>query len=154
MVGVVNLDMPVLLYDFQDVIAFGADHSTLGPIVARAVGQANVKLSPDPLPQENLFTRSDHYRFVQAGVPSVFLMTGFGGEGGAKFRDFLATHYHKPSDQTDLPFDWNAAAKFARINYLIAKEIADAPEAPRWYADSFFGKAVGGSQPRATRTAR
>ncbi|HEX8444472.1 MAG TPA: M28 family metallopeptidase [Allosphingosinicella sp.] len=150
-VGVVNLDMPVLLYDFQDVIAFGADHSTLGPIVARAVGQANVKLSPDPLPQENLFTRSDHYRFVQAGVPSVFLMTGFGAEGGAKFRDFLATHYHKPSDQTDLPFDWNAAAKFARINYLIANEIANAPEAPRWYADSFFGQAVGGSQPRATR---
>jgi Zn-dependent M28 family amino/carboxypeptidase len=153
-VGVVNLDMPVLLYDFQDVIAFGADHSTLGPIVSRAVAQADVKLSPDPLPQENLFTRSDHYRFVQAGVPSVFLMTGFAGEGGAKFRDFLATHYHKPSDQTDLPFNWNAAAKFARINYLIAKEIADAPEAPRWYADSFFGKAVGGDQPRARRNAR
>ncbi len=153
-VGVVNLDMPVLLYDFQDVIAFGADHSTLGPIVSRAVAQANVTLTPDPLPQEGLFTRSDHYRFVQAGVPSVFLMTGFGGEGGQKFRDFLATHYHKPSDQTDLPFNWNAAAKFARINYLIANEIANAPEAPRWYADSFFGRAVGKDQPKATRTAR
>jgi len=150
-VGVVNLDMPVLLYDFQDVIAFGSDHSTLGPIVSRAVAQANVKLSPDPLPQEGLFTRSDHYRFVQAGVPSVFLMTGFGGEGATRFRDFLSTHYHKPSDETDLPFDWNAAAKFARINYLIAREIADAAQAPRWYADSFFGKAVGGDRPRATR---
>jgi Zn-dependent M28 family amino/carboxypeptidase len=150
-VGVVNLDMPVLLYDFQDVIAFGADHSTLGPIVARAVAQANVKLSPDPLPQENLFTRSDHYRFVQAGVPSVFLMTGFAGEGAKQFTDFLATHYHKVSDAPTLPIDWAAGAKFARINYLIAREIADAPQAPRWYADSFFGKAVGGSQPRATR---
>ena len=153
-VGVVNLDMPVLLYDFQDVIAFGSDHSTLGPIVSRAVAQANVKLSPDPLPQEGLFTRSDHYRFVQAGIPSVFLMTGFAGEGGQRFRDFLATHYHKPSDETDLPFNWNAAAKFARINYLIAKEIADAPEAPRGYADSFFGRAVGGNGPKATRATR
>jgi Zn-dependent M28 family amino/carboxypeptidase len=153
-VGVVNLDMPILLYDFQDLIAFGSDHSTLGPIVSRAVAQANVTLSPDPLPQEGLFTRSDHYRFVQAGVPSVFLMTGFGGEGAQKFRDFLATHYHKPSDQPDLPFNWNAAAKFARINYLIAREIADAPEAPRWYGDSFFGQAVGGNQPRATRPTR
>jgi Zn-dependent M28 family amino/carboxypeptidase len=150
-VGVVNLDMPVLLYDFQDVIAFGSDHSTLGPIVDRAVRQANVTLSPDPLPQEGLFTRSDHYRFVQAGIPSVFLMTGFAGQGRERFQDFLATHYHKPSDQTDLPFDWNAGAKFARINYLIAREIADAPEAPRWYADSFFGQAVGGNQPKATR---
>jgi hypothetical protein len=78
-------------------------------------------------------------------------MTGFGGEGGQRFRDFLATHYHKPSDQTDLPFNWTAAAKFARINYLIANEIANAPEAPRWYADSFFGQAVGGNQPKATR---
>jgi hypothetical protein len=152
-VGVVNLDMPVLLYDFTDVIAFGAEHSTLGPIVARAVGQSNVALSPDPLPQEGLFTRSDHYRFVQAGIPSVFLMTGFAGEGADRFRDFLATHYHKPSDQTDLPFNWNAGAKFARINYLIAREIANAPEAPRWYADSFFGRAVGGDQPRARRPA-
>jgi hypothetical protein len=41
-VGVVNLDMPMLLYDFQDLVAFGADHSTLGQLVARAVAQANV----------------------------------------------------------------------------------------------------------------
>ncbi len=30
----VNLDMPVPLYDFQDVIAFGADRSSIGPAVA------------------------------------------------------------------------------------------------------------------------
>ena len=29
-VSVVNLDMPILTYDFQDVIAFGAEHSTHG----------------------------------------------------------------------------------------------------------------------------
>jgi Zn-dependent M28 family amino/carboxypeptidase len=153
-VGVVNLDMPILLYDFTDVIAFGANHSTMGPAVARAGQRMGIALAEDPLPQEGLFTRSDHYRFVQEGVPSVFLMTGFAGEGGARFRDFLATHYHKPSDQMDLPFNWNAGAKFAQINYLIAREIADAPEAPRWYSDSFFGQTVGGNQPKATRPAR
>ena len=35
-VAVVNLDMPVLLYDFVDVVAFGAEHSTLGRIVEQA----------------------------------------------------------------------------------------------------------------------
>ena len=35
--------------------------------------------------------------------------------------------------------DWNAAAKFATLNTLIAAEIANAPAAPRWFADSFFG---------------
>jgi Zn-dependent M28 family amino/carboxypeptidase len=150
-VGVVNLDMPVLLYDFTDVIAFGSDHSTLGPIVARAAGRMNVALSPDPLPQEGLFTRSDHYRFVQEGVPSVFLMTGFAGPGREAFGGFLANHYHKPSDDLALPIDWNAGAKFARINYLIAREIADSPERPRWYADSFFGQTVAAKQDKAQR---
>lgn len=138
-VGVVNLDMPVLLYDFNDVIAFGAERSTLGPIVEKAASAVGVKLSPDPMPEEGLFTRSDHYRFVQQGIPSVFLMTGFGNGGEKAFKDFLATHYHRVSDQIDLPFNWNAAAKFARINYEIARAIADAPQAPRWYAKDFFG---------------
>ena len=39
----VNLDMPILLYDFKDVVAFGAEHSTLGPIVERAAGRIGVK---------------------------------------------------------------------------------------------------------------
>lgn len=141
LVGVVNLDMPVLTYDFRDVIAFGAEHSTLGPIVAQAAKASGVALSPDPLPAEGLFTRSDHYRFVQEGVPSVFLMTGFAGRGKEAFERFLKTDYHKPSDQMTLPFHWEAAAKFARVNYAIARGIADAADAPRWYRGDFFGDA-------------
>jgi hypothetical protein len=51
-----------------------------------------------------------------------------------------------------LPFDWQAAAKFARLNYLIAHEIADSAEAPRWYRDSFFGDVVAPNQPKAERS--
>jgi Zn-dependent M28 family amino/carboxypeptidase len=149
--GVVNLDMPVLLYDFKDVIAFGAEHSTMGPAVRRAGAQMGVALAADPLPQEGLFTRSDHYRFVQEGVPAVFLMTGFANGGGEQFEGFLARNYHKPTDDLALPIDWNAAARFARINYLIAREIADAPEAPKWYSDSFFGKSLAPGAEKAAR---
>jgi Zn-dependent M28 family amino/carboxypeptidase len=60
-VGNVDLDMPVLLYPFTDLIAFGADHSTLGKFVADAGTAMQVKLSPDPMPNENIFVRSDHY---------------------------------------------------------------------------------------------
>jgi len=141
LVGVVNLDMPILTYDFQDVVAFGAEHSTLGPIVAKAARAEGVSLSPDPLPAEGLFTRSDHYRFVQEGVPAVFLMTGFAGPGKEAFEHFLKTDYHQPSDQMSLPFHWEAAAKFAKVNYAIAREIADEQEAPRWYKGDFFGAA-------------
>ena len=149
-VGVVNLDMPILTYDFQDVVAFGAEHSTLGPIIQRATAGANVKLSPDPDPEQSNFVRSDHYRFVQEGVPSVFLVTGPAGAGKAAVGEFLDKHYHRVSDQTDLPFNWDAAAKFARINYLIARDIADAPQAPRWYSNSFFGTTFAKDAPKAT----
>jgi hypothetical protein len=152
-VSVVNLDMPILLYDFQDVVAFGAEHSTMGPIVARAAAKMGLGLSPDPLPSEGLFTRSDHYSFVKQGVPSVFLMTGFKNGGEAAFQGFLKTHYHKVSDQLDLPFDWNAAAKFARVNMLIAAEIANADTAPLWYADSFFGKVFAPTAAKASAPA-
>ena len=81
----------------------------------------------------------------------MFLMTGFKGEGGEKFTGFLATNYHKPTDDLNLPFDWQAGAKFAHINYLIASEIANAPEAPRWYSDSFFGKALAPAAEKAKR---
>jgi Zn-dependent M28 family amino/carboxypeptidase len=150
-VGVVNLDMPILLYDFTDVIAFGAEHSTLGPMVRQAGAQMNVALAADPLPEEGLFTRSDHYRFVQEGVPSVFLMTGFSNGGGEKFKEYLAKFYHRPSDQMDLPFNWDAGAKFARLNYLIARSVADAPDAPRWYESNFFGETFAPGQPRASK---
>lgn len=149
--AVVNLDMPVLTYPFSDVIAFGAEHSTLGPIVRRAAARMNVGLAVDPLPQEGLFTRSDHYKFVREGVPSVFLMTGFAGEGRERFTRFLADTYHSPRDDLNLPFDWQAGARFAQLNYLIARELADSREVPRWYADSFFGDAVAAGQPRAQR---
>lgn len=149
--AVVNLDMPILTYDFTDVVAFGAEHSTLGPIVAAATAKDGVTLSPDPLPEEGLFTRSDHYRFVQRGIPSVFLMTGHAGPGAKAFNDFLKTNYHRVSDDMALPFNWNAAAKFARINMLIATEIANAPEVPKWYLDSFFGNVFAPSSPKAAR---
>jgi hypothetical protein len=147
-ISVVNLDMPILTYDFQDVTAFGAEHSTMGPIVERAAARMHVRLSPDPLPEEGLFTRSDHYRFVQQGVPSVFLMTGFANGGEARFRGFLATRYHSPRDDLSQEFNWQAGARFAQLNYLISREIADGAEAPRWYEHSFFGDAFGGTQPR------
>ena len=145
----VNLDMPVLTYDFTDVIAFGAEHSTLGPIAARALASAGVKLSPDPMPDEGVFTRSDHYSFVVEGVPSIMLATGFAGPGRDQFMGFLKNRYHKPNDDLTQDFNWSAGAKFARINYLIARGIADGAEAPRWYAGNFFGETFAKDAPKA-----
>lgn len=150
LVAVVNFDMPVLTYMFTDVVAFGAENSTMGPVVADAARKAGIKLSPDPMPEEGLFTRSDHYRFVQQGVPAVFMMTGFEGPGEKAFRDFLKTNYHQPSDDLKLPFNWDAAALFAKVNYFTVQSLANADERPRWYANSFFGKEFAPGAPKAS----
>jgi Zn-dependent M28 family amino/carboxypeptidase len=133
----VDLDMPILTYDFTDVTAFGADRSSIGPSVKRAAARVNVKLSPDSMPDEGFFTRSDHYRFVEQGVPAVFLATGFANGGEKAYRDFMANHYHKPSDDLSQPIRYDAGAKFARLNYEITRELADGPR-PAWNKGDFF----------------
>lgn len=151
LVANVNLDMPLLTYDFTDVIAFGAEHSTVGEAVGRATAAMGLKLSPDPMPEQNIFVRSDHYSFVQQGVPSVFLATGFANGGDKAFKVFNDDHYHTARDDLSLPIDWQAAAKFARLNYQIATELADAPQAPRWYAADYFGDKFAPAAPKAAK---
>jgi hypothetical protein len=133
----VDLDMPILTYDFTDVTAFGADRSSIGPAVKRAAARLNVRLAPDPSPDEGFFTRSDHYRFVEQGVPAVFLATGYANGGEAAYKTFMAEHYHKPSDDLNQPIRYDAGAKFARLNYEITRELANGPR-PSWNKGDFF----------------
>ena len=146
----VNLDMPVIVYDFAAVVAFGSNHSNLGPIATRAAARLDIAVSEDPLPEQSLFVRSDHYNFVREGVPALFLMTGFSSpdprwDEGEGFMGFLNTYYHRQTDQLDgeLEVLFEQGAKFANINYMIAREIADSDERPAWNEDSFFGNLFG-----------
>ena len=154
LVANVNIDMPVLLYPFADIVAFGANHSSLGATVDTAATAVGIKQSPDPMPDQAIFTRSDHYTLVQQGVPSVFLMTGFTSKdpkqkGGEVWGKFFARHYHKPTDdKAGLTADfgairYDAGATFADINYGITTEVANNPQRPVWLKDSFFGKIFG-----------
>jgi Zn-dependent M28 family amino/carboxypeptidase len=140
----VNLDMPVVLHPFTDVIAFGAERSSIGPIVRAAAENMGIALSPDPFPEQNLFVRSDHYRFVEKGVPAVFLVVGFANGGKEKINDFRKNHYHKPSDDTSLPILYDEAARFAEVNTMIAKDLANAEERPHWNEGDFFGELFSG----------
>jgi len=147
----VNLDMPLLTYDFKDVVAFGAEHSTIGQDVARAASAAGISLTPDPKPEEQEFVRSDHYSFVKEGVPAISLATGPANGGKDAYEAFEKEHYHDVSDDMSQAINWEAGAKFARINYLIARDLADAPQAPRWYEGDYFGDKFAKEAPKAKR---
>lgn len=135
----INLDMPILTYKLQDLVVQGGERSSIGPVVAKVAAAEGLKVVPDPSPEENFFVRSDHYSFVQAGIPSVSIDTGPGGDGAVAQKYFLATNYHKPSDQIDLPWHWDSAARFVRINYGVARILADADPRPSWNKGDFFG---------------
>jgi hypothetical protein len=147
-VGLVDLDMPLLLYPFTDVIAFGADHSTIGGAVAAAGRSMGVAVSPDPMPEEAIFTRSDHYMFVRKGIPAVLLMTGHANGGKAKWDDFLGRVYHSPKDDLSQAIDWNAGARYALLNYRIARQLADSPQRPSWLPNDYFGELFAPAQGR------
>jgi len=148
-VGLVDLDMPLLLYPFTDVTAFGADHSTIGATVAEAGRSMGVTVSPDPMPQEAIFTRSDHYMFVRRGVPAVLLMTGYGNGGRAYWEAYLGKTYHSPQDDLTQKIDWDAGARYAILNYRIARALADAPQRPMWLRGDYFGDLYDPNGPRA-----
>jgi hypothetical protein len=148
LVANVNLDMPLLLYPLADVVAFGAEHSSLEQTIGKAVMEEDLELSPDPFPEEVIFIRSDQYSFVKKGVPSVFLVPGFTStdpaiDGGALFNEFLQTHYHQPSDDLSRPIDWDSALRFARANVRIGHAVAEADEKPSWNEGDFFGEKFG-----------
>jgi hypothetical protein len=141
----INLDMPVFTFPVADIIAFGAEHSSLAGPVDRAAPVEGFTVTPDPMPQEVIFIRSDQYSFVKQGVPAIFLVPGFGSKdpavGGAEHeRDFRLNHYHRPSDDLSLPVDWDSAVRFARANTRIGYDVADDEARPTWNEGDFFGE--------------
>ena len=91
------------------------------------------------MPEEGIFVRSDHFRFVQKGIPSVFLWPGQKGPGKAAVAYFMANNYHKPSDDLTQPILWDQGVRFVDANYRIAREIADGAQRPVWNAGDYFG---------------
>jgi len=141
----VNLDMPLFLFPLADIIAFGAEHSSLEGVISKAIAAEGFALTPDPIPEEVIFIRSDQYSFVKQGVPSVFLVPGFTSsdpeiEGEPLWKGFLQTHYHQPSDDLTRPIDWPSAERFARANVRIGFAIANDDARPTWNEGDFFGE--------------
>ncbi|MBL8516009.1 MAG: M28 family peptidase [Betaproteobacteria bacterium] len=146
--AVINLDMPILLFDFRDVIAFGIEQSTMDVPTRRAVEKRGLTLTPDPWPNQRIFTRSDQYSFVKQGVPSIFLTLGIhsvqkDGEGQTVFNTFMQKYYHRPGDDLSLPIRWDAALRFVQLNVDIGREIANTPERPTWRPGNFFADTFG-----------
>lgn len=148
LVANVNIDMPLFLFPLADVVAFGAEHSSLKAAAESAATAEGFVLTPDPVPEENLFRRSDQYSFVRKGVPAIYLDPGFTSkdpsiDGTAVTKEHRLKHYHRPSDDLARPIDWDSAIRFARANTRLGYAIAAEDARPYWNEGDFFGDKFG-----------
>ncbi|HKF53743.1 MAG TPA: M28 family metallopeptidase [Candidatus Acidoferrales bacterium] len=146
----INMDMFLPLFPLQYLQVQGLDESTLGDDI-RAAGKADgVNIIEDEQPEANRFIRSDQYSFVQKGIPALAFKFGYekGSPQEKTFNDWVHTHYHAPSDDTNQKVDQEAAGKFCYLMYMLADRVADDSARPTWEPTSFFRRfAQEGSHP-------
>ena len=153
LVANINMDEDMMLWPLKDVVAIGAEHSTLEGVVKRAAQQLNLVSSPDPAPEQVYFIRSDQYSFVRQGIPSLALTAGFKSDdpsiSPAKIMEQWETKiYHQPQDDMQQPgMNFGAAALYARVAFLCGLYTANESAAPEWKPGDFFGVAY----PRPSR---
>jgi hypothetical protein len=144
-----NVDEIFMLYPLKDIIAFGAEHSSLGGVIQRATKRMNLVESPDPFPEEVVFIRSDQYSFVRQGIPAVMPSPGMKSDDPkidpmAIFEKWEETRYHEPQDDMQQPgLDFDAGAQFARFAFLCGYYITEDPQRPTWNKGDFFGEHYG-----------
>ena len=145
-----SLDMPFLFHPLRDIVPYGAEHSTLASPVRAASEHLGLAIGPDPIPEQVLFIRSDHFSFVRRGIPSLFIKSGFETgdpnlDGGAINTAFRQNLYHTPFDEVDQGFDFEAGAAHTRVNFLTGYIIAQETARPAWNPGDFFGELFGGN---------
>jgi Zn-dependent M28 family amino/carboxypeptidase len=140
----INLDSMNILGPTRDFVPLGAERSTLKNIVADIARERNLRISPDPRPEQGSFYRSDHFPFAKVGVPSISLKEGsdYIGHtkawGEQKFREYNEAHYHQPSDE--FHEDWNFAAMIQEADFAleIGRRVGDALTMPKFNPNDEF----------------
>ncbi len=141
------LDMPFFFHPLLDIVPYGSEHSSMKGAVEAAAGFVGVKIAKDPIPEQAVFMRSDHFSFVRQGIPAIYIKsgstTGDDRDGTKLNLDWRATTYHTPQDDMSQPFDWNAAARHVQLQFLIGYLTAQADDRPIWNNGDFFGEKLG-----------
>jgi Zn-dependent M28 family amino/carboxypeptidase len=144
----VNMDMPTIIAPLLSVVALGGQHSTLLEPVKQASAYMGVSLEEDPEPEQNRFIRSDQYNFVTAGIPALHIKYGNKTADGKnnlseEVQKWRATTYHKPQDDINGTFDFEAGKKYVQLCFLIGYQVAQNPVRPTWNKGDFFGQRYG-----------
>ncbi len=136
----INIDMILPLYPLKKLTMFGSNESDLGHDAGAVAEAMGVVPRPDPIPERNVFIRSDQYSFIRRGIPSLMVMVGFdkGTPEEQIVMRWLRERYHAPSDDLDQPVDKPAAGAFDALVAKLLERVANRDQRPRWNDSSFF----------------
>lgn len=110
----------------------GMERTTAEPEIAKACEAFGLKGTVDPVPEQNLFERSDNYNFAKKGIPAINF-----APGTKAFDAELMKYYHQPADEvSSLDFDY--LVKYFRAYVYTNYLLANMPKAPVWKAGDKF----------------
>lgn len=120
-----NYDMLLPIGVPRSVTLGGAERIDFWPTVESVAKAFDLALLPDPTPGAGHYYRSDHFSLARVGIPAFSLDQGdlFEGHdqvwGRAQSEDFVAHHYHQPSDEYHADWDFRGNAKMARFGLVL-----------------------------------
>jgi hypothetical protein len=134
MVANVNLDQLRPIFPLKTLTTLALEDSTLGDTVRQVAEPMGIRIQPDPEPGRNLLRRSDHWNFMQIGVPAVGFIFGYENNTPeeAVYRRWYLERYHSPADDLKQPWDPVAADRFNVFFGRVVEALADAAQRPRW----------------------
>ena len=89
-----------------------------------------ITVRADLEPERNLLKRTDHWPFMQIGVPAVSFLFGFDAsdtDAAAAYRDWYENRCYAPQDDMSTPIDFQAQADFHRFYFALTEAVANAP---------------------------
>lgn len=143
MVAGVALDLPLPITRTSDVLAVGADQSSVGTVLVNAAQQTNLRVIHADEPDYSILNDT-LAPLVRANIPVLSLHAGLRSRNGRTEvrtvrREWLKAHLNQPSDDAhNLPLDAPAARELAAVNAVVVLQLANAPERPRWYRSSLI----------------
>jgi len=120
-----NFDMLLPIGVPRSVSLGGAERIDFWPTVQTVAKAFDLALLPDPTPGAGHYYRSDHFSLARVGIPAFSVDQGelFEGHdeawGRAQFADYVAHHYHQPSDEYRADWDFRGNAKLARFGLVL-----------------------------------
>ena len=128
-------------HDLED-LTYG--NSTLDDLLGHAAARQGRVMKPNSEPEKGGFYRVDSFEFAKAGVPVLHAARGIEIIGkppdyGKQKRDeFVAKHYHQPSDEVDPTWDLSGAVQDIQLLFEVGYEIANGEKFPEWKPGTEF----------------